>query len=140
MSQDSETSSELVESAVEAAEANEDWWISEWTKFPTVTLDSGGNWHYWDIPDDSGVYSDDWKRGEAIARDTVAQMQKFPDGSTVLRRIVHEMDQDSSIGQGFLTRIEDMLTNPDLYLDSLEPGSVRKKIREEAAAAQKTSG
>ena len=134
MSHEGETSSELVEAAVETAEANEDWWTTEWTKFPTVTLDSEGGWHYWDIPDDSGVYGDDWKRGEALARDTVAQMQRFPDGSTVLRRIVREMDQDSSIGQGFLTRIEDMLTNPDLYLDSLEPGSVREKIKALAAA------
>ena len=134
MSQEGEASSELVEAAVETAVANEDWWIAEWTKFPTVTLDDAGNWHYWDIPDDSGVYGDDWKHGEALARDTVAQMQRFPDGSTVLRRIVREMDQDSSIGQGFLTRIEDMLTNPDLYLASLEPGSVHKKLQELAAA------
>jgi hypothetical protein len=27
-----------------------------------------------------------------------------------------------------MNRIEDMLTNPDLYLDSLKPGAVRAKL------------
>ncbi len=31
----------------------------------------------------------------------------------------------------FVTRIEDMLTRPEVYLDSLEPGSVQRKMRGE---------
>ena len=115
--------------AVEAAEANAEWWTSEWLKFPTVSLDEDGRWRYWDVPADTGVYNDDWRIGEGLARDTVAQMQRFMAGSSALRRILREIDFDSTVGQGFITRIEDMLSNPDLYLESLEPGSVRDKLR-----------
>ncbi|MGF1611894.1 MAG: hypothetical protein ACFCUQ_21015 [Kiloniellales bacterium] len=119
------------EAAVAAAEKSHDWWIEEWLKFPTISQDAEGQWRYWDVPHDSGVYADDWKLGEGLARDTVAQMQRFPDGSSALRRIMREIDFDSTVAQGFLTRIEDMLTNPEVYLDSLEPGSVQRKMRGE---------
>lgn len=119
------------EAAVEAAEASADWWTEQWLLFPTVSLDEEGQWHYWDVPEDSGVYADDWRVGEGLARDTVAQMQKFEAGSSVLRRIMREIDLESTVGQGFVTRIEDMLTRPEVYLDSLEPGSVQRKMRGE---------
>jgi hypothetical protein len=64
-----------------------------------------------------------------MARDTVAQMQRFPEGSSVLRRIIRDIDLNSSAGQGFVNRLEDMLTRPDVYLESLEPGAVRAKLR-----------
>jgi len=81
------------------------------------------------VPADSGVYSKDWAIGEALARDTVAHMQAFHSGASVLRRIMREMEFESTVAQGFLTRIEDMLTKPAVYLESLEPGSVRAKLR-----------
>ncbi len=127
-------SRDIEQQATEAAEANVEWWNQEWLKFPTISLDDDGLWHYWDVPEDSGVYSDDWRVGEGLARDTVAQMQRFMAGSSALRRIFREIDFDSTVGQGFVTRIEDMLANPDLYLDSLEPGSVQAKL--EALAAK----
>ena len=117
--------------AIQAAEESADWWNDEWLKFPTVSLDAEGLWRYWDVPDDLGIYGDDWRKGEVLARDTVAQMQAFEAGSTVLRRIMREIDLESTVGQGFVTRIEDMLTHPDVYLDSLEPGSVQRKLRGE---------
>jgi hypothetical protein len=124
---------DIEQQATEATEANTEWWNQEWLKFPTISLDDDGLWHYWDVPDDSGVYADDWQVGEGLARDTVAQMQRFMAGSSALRRIFREIDFDSTVGQGFVTRIEDMLANPDLYLDSLEPGSVRAKLKALAA-------
>ncbi len=127
----SEESQELAQQAEEKAEASADWWTEEWLKFPTISLDSEGQWHYWDVPADSGVYSDDWQLGESLARDTVAQMQRFEAGSSALRRIMREMDYDSTIAQGFVTRIEDMLTRPEVYLESLEPGAVQAKLRGE---------
>ncbi len=117
--------------AVETAEENADWWNDQWLKFPTVSLDGEGLWHYWDVPEDSGVYADDWRKGEELARDTVAHMQAFESGSSVLRRIMREIDLESTVGQGFVTRIEDMLTRPEVYLESLEPGSVQRKLRGE---------
>ena len=117
--------------AAEQAEQSETWWNEQWLAFPTVSLDHEGRWHYWDVPDDSGVYTDDWAAGEGLARDTVAHMQRFAAGSSVLRRIMREIDFNSTVAQGFLTRIEDMLSNPDLYLESLEPGAVRAKLRAE---------
>lgn len=110
-------------------EANEKWWQEEWLKFPTVSQDDEGNWQYWDVPVDTGVYGDDRTLGEALARDTVAQMQRFPEGSSVLRRIIRDIDLNSIAAQGFVNRIEDMLTRPDVYLESLEPGAVRAKLR-----------
>ena len=115
--------------AVEGAAESAEWWNEEWLKFPTISLDEDGLWHYWDVPPDSGVYSDDWVLGEGMARDTVAQMQRFTAGSSALRRIMREIDFNSTIAQGFLTRIEDMLTSPELYLESLEPGAVRAKLQ-----------
>ncbi|MFQ6018263.1 MAG: hypothetical protein ACE5KF_08700 [Kiloniellaceae bacterium] len=120
---------EGAETAVRAAEDSEAWWTKQWLLFPTVSRDQGGAWHYWAVPTDTGVYSHDWAVGEGLARDTVAQMQRFEAGSTVLRRIMREIDFNSTVAQGFLTRIEDMLTNPGLYLESLEPGAVRAKLR-----------
>jgi len=124
-----DTAQEDVAAAIEHAEESEAWWNEQWLAFPTVSCDDDGVWHYWDVAEDSGVYSDDWTVGEALARDTVAHMQRFVAGSSVLRRIMHEIDFNSTVAQGFLTRIEDMLTKPDLYLESLEPGSVRAKLQ-----------
>ena len=131
MAAHAENSQDYQEALVQSAEASTEWWNQEWLKFPTISLDDEGQWHYWDVAEDSGVYSDDWKLGEGMARDTVAQMQRFPDGSSALRRIMREIDFNSTVAQGFLTRIEDMLTNPQVYLDSLEPGSVQRKLRGE---------
>jgi len=117
------------EDAEEVTEANAKWWREEWLKFPTVSLDEEGSWHYWDVPDDAGIYSDDWAVGEGLARDTVAQMQLFPEGKSVMRRIMRDIDQNTIVGQGFVSRIEDMLTRPEVYLESLEPGSVQAKLR-----------
>ncbi len=126
---------EIAAEAVQATEANTAWWNEEWLKFPTISLDDDGQWHYWDVPADSGVYSEDWRTGEGLARDTVAQMQRFMAGSSALRRIMKAIDLDSTLGQGFITRIEDMLAKPDLYLASLEPGSVQAKLKALAAEA-----
>ncbi len=111
------------------AETDAKWWNEEWLKFPTVSLDDEGKWHYWDVTEDSRVYSDDRTLGEALARDTVAQMQRFPEGGSVLRRIMREIDRDSIVAQGFFNRLEDMLIKPEVYLESLEPGSVQAKLR-----------
>ena len=127
----------IQEQATQAAEASAEAWNEDWLKFPTVSLDADGQWHYWDVTGDTGIYSEDWRVGESLARDTVAQMQRFHAGSSVLRRIMPEIDFDSTVGQGFMTRIEDMLTKPDIYLESLEPGSVRAKLRALAAQAAK---
>ncbi|MEM7226203.1 MAG: hypothetical protein AAF495_24710 [Pseudomonadota bacterium] len=106
------------------------WWNEQWLAFPTISRDQEGLWHYWDVPEDSGVYNEDWQTGEGLARDTVAQMQAFMAGRTALRRILRDMDFESTVGQGFLTRLEDMLANPEIYLGSLEPGAVRSKLKE----------
>ncbi len=111
------------------AEADAKWWNEEWLKFPTVSLDDTGKWHYWDVTGGSRIYSDDRALGEALARDTVAQMQRFPEGGSVLRRIMREIDHNSIVAQGFFNRLEDMLSKPEVYLDSLEPGSVQAKLR-----------
>ena len=131
MAENAETSQDYQEALVQGAEASAEWWNQEWLKFPTISLDDEGQWHYWDVAEDTGLYSEDWALGEGLARDTVAQMQRFPDGSSALRRIMREIDFNSTVAQGFLTRIEDMLTNPQVYLDSLEPGSVQRKLRGE---------
>jgi hypothetical protein len=115
--------------AEDVSEANAKWWNEEWLKFPTVSLDEEGKWHYWDVTGGSRVYSDDRSLGEALARDTVAQMQRFPEGGSVLRRIMREIDHNSIVAQGFFNRLEDMLTKPEVYLESLEPGSVQAKLR-----------
>ena len=96
------------EAVREAARASS-WWDDEWLKFPTVSKDAEGAWHYWTVPADTGVYQDDWPLGERLARETVAQMRNFPEGSTVFRRILREMDPESTVGQGFLTAVEETL-------------------------------
>jgi len=96
------------EAVREAARASA-WWDAEWLKFPTVSKDTVGAWRYWDVPADSGVYEDDWPLGERLARETIAQMRAFPEGSTVLRRILREMDPETTIGQGFMTALEETL-------------------------------
>ena len=123
-----EEAERLVEEAEKASEEATRLWNEEWLKFPTISLDEEGTWHYWVVPEDTHVYATDWQVGEALARDTVAQMQHFPAGSSALRRILRQIDQDSLVAQGFLARLEDMLTNPAVYLESLEPGSVRAKL------------
>ena len=127
-------SSDAEAEALSKAKSDEAAWNQQWLLFPTVSQDADGGWHYWDAPADTGVYSEDWATGEALARDTVAHMQAFHSGASVLRRIMREIEFESTVAQGFLTRIEDMLTNPALYLESLKPGSVRAKLR----AAPKT--
>ena len=124
-----ETDAEAEAAALAKAKEDEAAWNRQWLLFPTVSQDEEGAWHYWDVPADTGVYSADWAVGEGLARDTVAHMQDFVSGSSVLRRIMQQIDFDSTVAQGFLTRIEDMLTNPALYLESLEPGAVRAKLR-----------
>jgi len=131
---DAETAAQAEAEALGKAKRDEAAWNQLWLEFPTVSQDNQGTWHYWDVPEDTGVYSVDWAVGEALARDTVAHMQAFQSGATVLRRIMREIDFESTVAQGFLTRIEDMLTNPALYLESLEPGAVRAKLRAEAKA------
>ncbi len=123
-----EVDAEAQAEALAKAKADEADWNKQWLLFPSVSQDDEGGWHYWDVPADTGVYSSDWETGEDLARKTVVQMQAFNAGSSVLRRIMREIDFDSTVAQGFLTRIEDMLTKPALYLDSLEPGAVRAKI------------
>ena len=112
------------------------WWNQEWARFPTIALDDDGMPNYWSVSPDTGVYGDDWNTGQALARDTVAQMQRFSEGSAAFRRIVRAMDLSSTVAQGFLTRIEDMLTHPDIYLDSLEPGALEAKMRGPATAGK----
>lgn len=129
-----ESGAETEAEALAKARANEAAWTQQWLAFPTVSQDAEGGWHYWDVPADSGVYSEDWAVGEGLARDTVKHMQAFHAGASVLRRILREIDFESTVAQGFLTRIEDMLTNPGLYLESLEPGSVRAKLRAKSQA------
>jgi hypothetical protein len=121
---------EVEAQALAKAKEDEAEWIRQWLLFPSVSQDAEGNWRYWDVPEDTGVYNDDWAVGENLARKTVIHMQEFQSGNNVLRRIVREIDFESTVAQGFLTRIEDMLTNPALYLDSLEPGAVRAKLRD----------
>ncbi|WP_282606803.1 hypothetical protein [Pelagibius sp. Alg239-R121] len=101
--------------SVEEAERAERWWLEQWSAFPTYSVDAEGTSHYWDVPDDSGVYQDDWPLGEKLAEDTIRQMRRFPEGSTVLRHILREIDQTSTIAQGFLNRLEDVLISPELY-------------------------
>jgi hypothetical protein len=124
----SEKTRTFLEGAQHASEEAADQWHDEWLKFPTVSLDAAGGWLYWDVAADTHVYSTDWKVGEGLARDTVAHMQRFPAGSSVLRRILREIDFNSLVAQGFLARIEDMLTNPQVFLQALEPGSVQAKL------------
>ena len=119
---------DLLRDAQQASDEAASRWHDEWLKFPTVSLDDAGGWHYWDVPDDTHIYGADWTVGEGLARDTVAQMQRFPAGSSVLRRILRDIDLNSLVAQGFLARVEDMLTNPRVFLEALDPGSVQAKL------------
>ncbi len=120
------------------AEDLRDWWNDEWARFPTIGLKDDGTPDYWAVPEDTGIFNEDWNTGQGLARDTVAQMQRFPEGSTALRKILRALDHNSTIAQGFLTRIEDMLTRPSVYLESLEPGAVAAKLRGESPAERST--
>ena len=131
-SDDKSAQSDAAIEAAALAKAREDEaeWNRQWLLFPSLSFDDEGGWRYWDVPEDTGVYNDDWAVGERLARETVAHMQDFQSGNNVLRRIMREIDFESTVAQGFLTRIEDMLTNPALYLESLEPGAVQAKLRD----------
>lgn len=109
---------EIVSAALRQTRADADWWNEEWLKFPTISRDGAGHWRYWNVPPASGIYRKDWALGEALARDTVTQMQRFAAGSSALRRILREIDFNSTIAQGFLNAIEDMLANPPVYLEA----------------------
>jgi len=126
---------EIEAAALAKAKEDEAEWNRQWLLFPSLSLDDEGGWRYWDVPEDTGVYNDDWAIGEHLARETVIHMQAFQSGNNVLRRIMREIDFESTVAQGFLTRIEDMLTNPALYLESLEPGAVRAKMRGSSTAS-----
>lgn len=112
---------EMVHAAEEAAQDAAQHWEDQWLSFPTVSRDEHGNWRYWEVHPDSGVYQDDWPRGDRLARETILQMQRFPEGASVLRRILREIDLESTVAQGFLNRIEDALVYPRAFLpESLE--------------------
>src|SRR3546814_11465261 len=87
------------DAAVRDAARASAWWDEEWLKFPTVSKRPDGSWRYWSVPADSGVYQDDWPLGERLARETVAQMRRFSEGSTVLRRLPKEMVPASKTGR-----------------------------------------
>ena len=104
-----ETPTEEVAAACEAARAGQDWWQRQWLAFPSVSRDAEGGYRYWDVPADSGVFSEDWALGEDLARGTLAQMRRFPEGSSVLRRALKQMDLESAVAQGFLNHLEERL-------------------------------
>jgi hypothetical protein len=99
--------------AAEAAPS--DWqaaaarWDKEWSRFPTVDWCDDGPRSFWKVPPDSGVYAVDRALGERLAEQTVAQMRRFPEGASVLRRILREMYLDSTVGQGFIDKLENIL-------------------------------
>lgn len=95
-------------------ESQQSWWREQWLAFPTVGEADGGL-DFWDVPADTGVYQDDWPRGEKLAEDTIAHMRRFPEGASVLRRILSRMDYNSTVAQGFVNRLEEALARPDLY-------------------------
>jgi len=97
------------------AQSQQEWWRRQWLGFPTVRETADGGLEFWDVPPDTGVYQDDWPRGERLARDTITHMRRFPEGASVLRRILVRMDHDSTVAQGFLNRLEETLARPDLY-------------------------
>jgi hypothetical protein len=90
-------------------------WHDQWLGFPTVTERPDGGLEFWDVSPDTGVYQDDWPRGERLARETIAHMRRFPEGASVLRRILSRLDHDSTVAQGFINRLEEALARPDLY-------------------------
>jgi len=102
-----------VEQATAEARKDQEWWERQWSRFPTFGRTPDGQPCFWQVPPDSGCYQDDWPLGEHLARETVAQMRRFPEGSAVLRRILRDLDYNSTVGQGFLSALEEMLTASD---------------------------
>jgi hypothetical protein len=96
-------------------DAQQTWWREQWLRFPTVREDAGGGLDFWAVAPDSGVYQDDWPRGERLARETLAHMRRFPEGASVLRRILARIDYDSTVAQGFVNHLEEVLARPHLY-------------------------
>jgi hypothetical protein len=99
-------------------------WRAQWLAFPTVRANADGGYDFWAVDADTGVYAEDWPRGERLARETIAHMQRFAEGSSVLRRILRDMPQQSTVAQGFISYLEDALTYPQLHLTANggEPG------------------
>ena len=102
-------SAELVDQACKEAEASMEWWEEQWSQFPTVGVDAEGARSFWCVPRDTGCYQDDWPLGERLAEQTLTQMQRFPEGSAVLRRVLRDLDYSSTVGQGFLSKLEETL-------------------------------
>lgn len=96
-------------------EAQQRWWHEQWLRFPSVREDADGGLDFWAVAPDTGVYQDDWPRGERLARETLAHMRRFPEGASVLRRILARIDVDSTVAQGFINHIEEVLARPHLY-------------------------
>lgn len=103
----------MVEQATAEARKDQAWWERQWSRFPTFGRTPDGQPCFWQVPPDSGCYQDDWPLGERLARETVAQMRRFPEGSAVLRRILRDLNYNSTVGQGFLSALEEMLTLGD---------------------------
>ena len=99
---------------VREAQDAQAWWREQWLAFPTVA-EHDGELDFWHVPADTGVFQDDWPRGERLAQETIAQMRRFPEGASVLRRILARLDYDSTVAQGFVNHIEEALARPDLY-------------------------
>lgn len=91
----------------------EEHWRESWLNFPTVGEDKEGRWHFWSVPADTGVFQVDFPEGEKLANATIKQMREFPEGASVLRRILRDMDSESNVAQGFTNRLEDLLTYPE---------------------------
>ena len=106
-------SDSLVAQACEDARSSMGWWDEEWSRFPTVGPGSQGTRSFWCVPQDSGCYQDDWPLGERLAEQTFAQMRRFPEGSAVLRRVLRDLDYNSTVGQGFLSKLEETLLGAD---------------------------
>lgn len=92
--------------------------------FPTVGVCEDGWRSYWIVPPDTGSLERDWATGERLARETVARMQREPEKSWVLRRVLRDLDYDSDVGQGFLGWLEDRLTWPEGASGNAGPASV----------------
>lgn len=113
----------LAEEMVERARTEQEWWHRQWLAFPTVSETADGGLEYWDVEPDTGVYQDDWPRGERLARETIAHMRGFPEGASVLRRILIRLDPLSTVAQGFLDCIEETLARPELYPPESSPAT-----------------
>ena len=109
----SDSASPAVTQACRQAAAAAAWWKESWLAFPSVSEDSEGRFSYWDVPEDSGVFAEDWRIGEDVARETLAHLGRFPEGSSVLRRALKQMDFESNVAQGFLNHLEERLSGLD---------------------------